>query len=1301
MSGAVGGSLIEQAMVLTVFLDKLQKGGWITKSGSSRFIRTPNAIESHPRFNLAPKTDSRSGCFFGLPMLAISEAANGGTSSSAKKPVIKLKLFGSKDLNQNPIKSSSAVFTNVYLDPKDKETRIFIEEIFNGHNEKAEKYGIIALFDTRSHDLFLLGVFAQRFVPGVELSKDVEQLSEARELLSRQLGQEVTIGTPFRRSLDVRYFSDGLFNEDGLRDQYLFDLLFTYGEEIATSFTELDSYSSGFQQFRVEVKDIAIGIEGELLLRRSASSVDRAGCFFGLPMMGASVEASKPKVILVNLISPHFLARSQPARAVNTLAGYLRSKISDLGVRTIDMQDIFDSNNGNKRDVNERFGIALEEVVEDICQSCSESSAIVGLSMKWETSEVARVIIEESQKRLKDKTPLFVLGNVGATFAYKELLRTPTFRNAVVVVGEGEDAIVEIVNKAQSDIDNFKATRQYAGLPNVAVNINGEVSWVNRKYIDLQAYPWFSEKMAPEIYKPKSKHALETSRGCPWGGCRFCSRMGAWRPFPIEKVLAEIRHFAVQYGVRYFYIIDSEFIGYVKRDEDFEITMKRLEDFADGVIKINEELSLEGEDIIFISHVSVRVDSIYRKGEDVRNQRRRQVLGRLRQAGMRRLYLGIESGSQSQLDRYNKGVSVEDNIEAMRIVRELGFDIEVGFIFFDPLATMQELQENIDFIETTRLYDINARILGSLRVQEGSPYVTLARQEGLLSDKDPDKLSYACSYKHVDVAECERIFSKWEEATRELARHLYDIRDKQKDKKTQAKEVLSLLMEGRKLDFDFLKELVGCYVNGQTDEISEVVDRYISKRREYFAKIKSSLSNGDFVDVDNKLSNYLSQAEKYNNDLGGSSNTPQLGCFFGLPILGASVEAVSPVAQVEHSQKAYAKFGSTIRVLVFFIFGVAISYNAQKRKLRRDLAQCIADGKTGMRVVSVGVGTGLLERELINRYGAQVVGVDLVQPLLKKSAKKGITAVRASGEKLPFADGSFDSVIFAESIGHMDLKTALQEAYRVLAPGGDLHILTYLSDTPLFRSIDYRSYTKSALYSALEEAGFRGYLGISPDENNICYSYIHASKPFVGIVAEPLETQEAELEHSQPQLISTSAACFFGLPFLGASVSYRDVFARDNEPKAPGKIREELTWIDRRLAGIGKREQTLAALIDLLEKDGSIIPRKVFSDAHGNLRRFMQILNHAPLEALLIMLGDYMDRYPDGVKIYEEVRRRVKNEGAIALLGNHDLYPIKIVLGGGDKETLLYWIVNGGLATFRRFEILPVDLDERAFRDRV
>lgn len=105
-----------------------------------------------------------------------------------------------------------------------------------------------------------------------------------------------------------------------------------------------------------------------------------------------------------------------------------------------------------------------------------------------------------------------------------------------------------------------------------------------------------------------------------------------------------------------------------------------------------------------------------------------------------------------------------------------------------------------------------------------------------------------------------------------------------------------------------------------------------------------------------------------------------------------------------------------------------------------------ADLRTGLRVLDLGCGTGTLALRVKRSCpGAEVSGVDADPRMLRTAAAKAqrtgqtVAFTRGFAESLPYPDGVVTSLFFHHLLP--DTKaTALREAARVLAPGGELHV---------------------------------------------------------------------------------------------------------------------------------------------------------------------------------------------------------------------------------------------------------------------
>jgi SAM-dependent methyltransferase len=95
------------------------------------------------------------------------------------------------------------------------------------------------------------------------------------------------------------------------------------------------------------------------------------------------------------------------------------------------------------------------------------------------------------------------------------------------------------------------------------------------------------------------------------------------------------------------------------------------------------------------------------------------------------------------------------------------------------------------------------------------------------------------------------------------------------------------------------------------------------------------------------------------------------------------------------------------------------------------------------RVLEVGGGEGELAERIQRELGAQVSFVDFSPRMVELARARGIEAQEGDVQRLPFADGAFDTVIAAWMLYHVpDLDAGLGEIARVLTKGGALIAVT-------------------------------------------------------------------------------------------------------------------------------------------------------------------------------------------------------------------------------------------------------------------
>jgi ubiquinone/menaquinone biosynthesis C-methylase UbiE len=108
----------------------------------------------------------------------------------------------------------------------------------------------------------------------------------------------------------------------------------------------------------------------------------------------------------------------------------------------------------------------------------------------------------------------------------------------------------------------------------------------------------------------------------------------------------------------------------------------------------------------------------------------------------------------------------------------------------------------------------------------------------------------------------------------------------------------------------------------------------------------------------------------------------------------------------------------------------------------------------GLHVLDFGCGHGMAA-VVLARQGACVTAFDLSRGYLDEARNRArangvrVQFVQADGERLPFADASFDRVWGNAVLHHLDLRVAAHELFRVLRPGGSAVFCEPWGENPL------------------------------------------------------------------------------------------------------------------------------------------------------------------------------------------------------------------------------------------------------------
>jgi SAM-dependent methyltransferase len=131
-----------------------------------------------------------------------------------------------------------------------------------------------------------------------------------------------------------------------------------------------------------------------------------------------------------------------------------------------------------------------------------------------------------------------------------------------------------------------------------------------------------------------------------------------------------------------------------------------------------------------------------------------------------------------------------------------------------------------------------------------------------------------------------------------------------------------------------------------------------------------------------------------------------------------------------------------------------IAYHRAELDVARDAGnpqRLVPDPGNATRILDIGCGAG--QTIVALDCGRRSVGIDIDIEALRYGASgamgEPLRVAAATGEHLPFQDGSFDFVYSRVALPYMDIPAALAEAHRVLRAGGRLWLALHPIAIPL------------------------------------------------------------------------------------------------------------------------------------------------------------------------------------------------------------------------------------------------------------
>ena len=230
------------------------------------------------------------------------------------------------------------------------------------------------------------------------------------------------------------------------------------------------------------------------------------------------------------------------------------------------------------------------------------------------------------------------------------------FPNSLVVKGYGEEAMQNIVNYKENNV----------AIPNLYFLNNNVLHFTFNKEFNCNDY--VSPCYEIEIINKKTLNInttvafIEVSRGCSKShACSYCSNsmypeIKNWNFLNLKEILKAIQQILI-YKPLVINFVSEDFLG--NNNSQVLELLNYIENLIHSIY-LHKKINF---------YCAVRVSDIFAQKDDIPTQKYKiSVLKKMKAIGFHSLYVGFESGSNSQLKRFQKDVSVAENFKAIEIL---------------------------------------------------------------------------------------------------------------------------------------------------------------------------------------------------------------------------------------------------------------------------------------------------------------------------------------------------------------------------------------------------------------------------------------------------------------------------------------------------------------------------------------------------------------------------------------------------------------------------------------------------------
>jgi len=165
-----------------------------------------------------------------------------------------------------------------------------------------------------------------------------------------------------------------------------------------------------------------------------------------------------------------------------------------------------------------------------------------------------------------------------------------------------------------------------------------------------------------------------SSLGCPHE-CAFCCELAMfkrrWKGLSAERLLDDVQNIVEAYHLKSIHFVDANFF----------VNSRRTKKFCEGLIERNLKITWVASGTAYqLSRYSPEIWEL------------------MRDSGLGRIFVGVESGSSHTLETINKAAGVDDVLKLHGLCRQYGIDMSFSIMVGFPFETAEDVEATIDLV---------------------------------------------------------------------------------------------------------------------------------------------------------------------------------------------------------------------------------------------------------------------------------------------------------------------------------------------------------------------------------------------------------------------------------------------------------------------------------------------------------------------------------------------------------------------------------------------------------------------------